>query len=288
MLDNRLVEDTTTPNAPNVATTDENLSVDQMFQQGSLPSLGRQIFSVVPMNGPTAALFNIAKHPTENKFQLLRNEVEVFPSESINTSLTKEVVQDIMSQYGREAKYIIGRLLNGLSNDQENARTFEFLNANSKVEADLQLSNSLVSETNLFEIGQRVNELILKANNKNLRTYESYCVLPYYAGGAISALGSYVGAVDDQERGLFITKIGQISYYLNPVADSSTAYVGLVDSANPSKSCAVFSPYRSNVVEATDPNTGESFYHIYNRFAITKSPLHVTGNEMMFKFEVLQ
>ena len=56
-----LVEDTSTPAAPGIETTDENLSVDQMFQQATLPSLAKQIFSVQPMHGPTAALFNILK-----------------------------------------------------------------------------------------------------------------------------------------------------------------------------------------------------------------------------------
>ena len=286
-LDNVIVEDTTTPNAPEIATTDENLSADAMFQQTDLPSLGKQIFSVVPIQGPTAALFNIKRKDSSNDFELLRNEVEVFPSSSISTGLTQEVFQDIVSQYGKKASSVIGPLLRGLANGQENDRTIEFLNTNSKSEAGLQLTDSLNAETNLFEITQRANELVLKANNVNMITYEAYCVLPYFAAGSISALGNYAGAEDDPERGLFIRQIGQIKYYLNPVASSITAYVGLKDSYNPSKSAAVFSPYASNIVESHNPNTGNLNYFIFNRFAITKSPLHVPNNEMMFKFDIL-
>ena len=285
--DQNIVEDTTTPNAPEIATTDENLSVQDMYQQAALPSLGKQIFSVVRMHGPTAALFNIRKKAGTNDFELLRNEVEVYPSESIKTGVSQEVVQDLLSQYGKEAYSVIGTLLRGLTNEQENNRTIEFLEANCKAEADLQLSDSLNTEVNLFEIGQRVNELVLKANTKNMRTYEAFCVLPYFAGAAISALSNYVGGEDKEERGLFLAEIGQIKYYMNPVPTSTTAYVGLKDSKNSSKSAAVFSPFESAIVEVQDPDTGNFIYHIFNRFAITASPLHETDNEMLFKFEVL-
>lgn len=297
-----LVEDTTGANAPEIATTDENLSVDGMFQQGALPSLGRQIFSVVPLHGPTAALFNIRKKNSTdagwvdeatsgNDFVLLRNDVEVYPSTSIKTSLTKEVIQDIRNQYGKESGAIIGKLLRGLANDQENTRTIAFLNAQCKDEGNLNLSDDTNSEVILFEVTKKVQELVLKANNKNLRTYEAFCVLPYFVGSAMSALSSYASpsTVEGQkdERGLFIAQNGQTKYYLNPDVTSTTCYVGLKDESNPSKSAAVFSPYISNVTEAVDPDSGEEVYHIFNRFAITQSPLHESGNEMMFKFEAV-
>lgn len=284
-----LVEDTTGANAPNIATTDENLSVDAMFQQSSLPSLGRQIFSVVPMHGPTAALFNIQKNGAD-KFVVLRNEVEVFPSKSINSGLTREVVQDLMSQYGKEGSRIVGNLLKSLTNDQENEKTIEFLEDNCLNVPDLQLTDSLSIETNMFEITQKINELVLKANTKNLRTYEGFCVLPYYAGASVAGLSTYVGGAEGEkdERGLFLAQIGQIKYYMNPEPTSTMAYVGLKDSKNSGKSSAIFSPYMSNVTETVDPDTGNETYFVFNRFAITESPLHQNGNEMLFKFNILQ
>lgn len=287
MASTKILEDTTGPNAQNIATTDEDLSVGAMFHQMQLPSLGRQIFNVVPMHGPTAALFNIKKKPGDNGFAVVRREVEVFPSESIPTGLTEEVVQDIKAQYGKDAKNVIGQLLRGLANDQENSRTMGFLDTKSLSISDLQLTDSLNAETNLFEISQRVNELVLKANTKNVRTYEAFCVLPYYIGASISALGSYVGGLEESERGLFIRQIGQVKYFMNPDPTSTLAYVGLKDEINHSRSSAVFSPFEETVSVAYDPDSGEHKYFIFNRFAITESPLHETDNEMLFKFNVL-
>ncbi|WXB47952.1 hypothetical protein WCWAEYFT_CDS0250 [Vibrio phage VB_VaC_TDDLMA] len=285
-----LNEDTTGPAAPEIATTDENLSLDKIFQQTDLPSLGRQIFSVLPMTGPTAAIFNIKTdktNPSDKKAVLLRNEVEVYPSESISTGITQEVVQDIRAQYGMFADQIIGKLLRGLANDQENTRTLEFLDAQSLAVQDLQLSDSLNAEVNLFEVTQKVHESVLKMNNKNFRTYEAFAVIPATALGGILGLTQYAGGEEDDRDNLLVTVIGKTKFYLNPDPTSTTAYVGLKDTRNPSRSSAVFSPYMSNIVEATDPDNGNINYHLYNRFAITASPLHETDNEMLYKFNIL-
>lgn len=278
---NKLHEEIT---AADIATTDENLSALQMFQQTALPSLGRQIFSVIPMSGPTAALFNIKKKDAEDSFELLRNEVEVYASTPISTGVTKEAIQDLRSQYGKEASMVVGTLLRGLANDDENTKTLAFLDAEAKAETGLTLSDSLNAETNLFEITQKVHELILAMNNKNMRTFEAFAVIPAAALGGIMGLK---GVMDTTEaRGLFVAQIGLTKFYLNPDATSTTAYVGLKDTMNPSKSSAVFSPYVTDIVEVADPDTGEMNYHIFNRYAITKSPLHVTDNEMLYKFTI--
>ena len=283
-----LVEDTTGPNAPEIATTDENIiSASGMFQQAALPSLGRQIFSVVPVNGPTGAIFNVRKKGGTNDLEVIRGEVEVYPSESINTGISQEAIEDIRTRFGSKARRIIGTLLRGLANEQENTRTLEFLEAEALSTPNLNLSDSLSAETNVFEITQRVHELVLKANSLNQRTYDSFCVLPYIPAAGLAALNQYVGGMDKDERGLFIAEIGNTKFFMNPDATSTTAYVGLLDPSNPSKSSAIFSPYIETVEEVLDPNTGELKLFIFNRFAITASPLHEVGNEMLFKFDVI-
>lgn len=285
---NPLVEDTTGAEAPNIASTDSNLSADQMFQQTSLPSLGRLIFSVIPTQGPTSGIFNIRKKAGTNNFELVRNNLDVYPSESIKTGLTMEVLQDIKAQYGSNANQVIGTLLRGLANDQENDKTLAFLTSNSKQEAELNLTSPQNAELNTFEIGQKVHQLILKANTQGIRTYDSFCVLPYKWASSFAALNTYVGGMDKDESGLFISEIGNTKFYMNPNPLDTNAYVGLKDVRNPSKSSAIFSPYVETVVEAQDPDSGEMSFFIFNRFGIAMSPLHVTGNEMLFKFNIVE
>jgi hypothetical protein len=281
-----IVEDTTVANAANIATTDENVSIESIFQQGAMPSLAKQIFSVAKISGPTAALFNIRKKSGSDEFTLLRAEVEVYPSKSINTGLSLETIEDLRSQYGKEADQIVGKLLRGLANDGENEKTIAFLESKCLSESALVLTDSSNAETNLFEITQRVQELVLKANSKNIRTYEAFCVLPYKLGASISTLSKYASDDNSTERGLFLAEIGQTKYYLNPNSDAEKIYVGLKESKNLSKSSAVFTPDQENIITAQDPDSGETVFFIINRFGITASPLHELGNEMLFKFEV--
>lgn len=285
---NPMVEDTTGPEAPEIASTDSNLSAEQMFQQTSLPSLGRLIFSVIPTSGPTSGVFNIKRKPGTNNFMLVRNNLDVYPSESIKTGLTLEVMQDIRAQYGSNANQVIGTLLRGLANEQENEKTLEFLAANSKAESELNLTSPQNAETCTFEIGQKVHQLILKANTQNIRTYDSFCVLPYRWASSFAALNVYVGGMDKDESGLFISEIGNTRFFMNPNPLDTNAYVGLKDAKNPSKSSAIFSPYVETVVEAQDPDSGEMSFFIFNRFGICMSPLHVTDNEMLFKFNIVE
>jgi len=285
-LQEKLVENTTGPASPDIATTDENLSIENMYYQAALPSLGRQIFSVIKMNGPTAGLFNTRQKVGTNDFELVRANVSVYPSVSQPTGITAEAIQDIKAQYGIEANDIIGKLLRGISNTGENSNTLTFLNANSPA---IQIADNITltsnAETNLFNISQRVQEKVLLINSKGLRSYEAFAVVPYKAAASIMALGKYV-ADTDNTRGLFIAQIGQTRYYVNPDPLSTTAYVGIKDLRNPTKSSAVFSPYRANIIEAVDSLTGNTMYHIFNRYAITLSPLSVLGDEMLHKFTI--
>lgn len=286
-LQGKLVEDTTGAAEPNIATTDENLSIDGIFQQFLLPSLGRQIFSVVPINGPSGAIFNLRKKSGSNDFELVRGNVSVYPSESIKTGITHEAIEDIYFQYGKDAgNQIIGELLRGLANEQENTKTMEFLEAQSKDAGIIQVSSYGNAEINFFEITQPMHQAILEMNNKNLRTYSGFVVLPATVLGGIMGLRSWVGADKEDHKELFITEIGDTRFYLNPDPTSNMAYVGLKSKTNSSKSSAIFSPYQSSIIEALDYDSGEPAFFIYNRFAITASPLHVLGDEMLYKFQV--
>ena len=280
-------EDLTTAAAPEIATTDENLSLDAIFHQSSLPSLGRQIFPTLKLHGPTGAIFNIRKKALSTDFELVRSEVIVNPSLAIHTGITQEAIQDIRSQYGEDSQLIIGKLLRGLANDAENTDTLAFLTAQSVASTNIVLTDAGNAETTLFEVSKKVQELVLEANSKTRRTYEAYAVVPYKVLAGIMSLKQYVGGDDVTERGLFIAQIGTTRYYANPDPLSVTAFVGLSDMVDVGKSGAVFSPYTSSVVESTNPLDGSVTYHLYNRYAITASPLHDAVNDpMMFKFNI--
>lgn len=283
---NLLLEDLTTNGDPNIAQNDQNLSVDAIFQQTNIQSLARQVCSTATLNGPGGALFNIVKK-NANDIKLVRKEVEVFPSEILKTNITREAIQDLRSQFSKEADVIISTLFRGLSNELENEELLQLLNTECKDYGDLQLTDSLNAELNLFETTQRVHEIVLKMNQKYQRTFDAFAIIPATALGGIMGLSQYAGAIKKEERGLFITQIGSTKFYLNPDVSDLNAYVGLKDDDNLSKSSLVFSPYQNQILDVTDPESGDTHYFLVNRFAITSSPLHELDNELLYKFKVL-
>ena len=285
-IDEELInENLSTAGDPNIAQTDQNLSVDNIFQQTNIGSLAKEICSIAQLNGPSGAIFNIVRKGTGD-IKLIRKEVEVFPSEILKTSVTREAIQDLKSQFGKDADLIIGTLFRGLSNDLENEKLLEVLSANAKDYGDLTLSDSLNASISAYELTQRIHEIVLKMNQTYQRSYESFCVLPAKSLSPFMGLSSYLGRTDKDSNGLFITQINKTKFYLNPDSADVYAYVGLKDE-NLSKSSLVLSPYQNQVFDAVSPDSGDVNYFLVNRFAITVSPLHELNNEILYKFKVI-
>lgn len=282
---NLLLEDLTEAGDINIAQTDQNLSIDGIFQQTYIQSLAKEICSTATLTGPTGAIFNIIKNG--DGFKLIRKEVECLPSEIKKTSITREAIQDLRNIFGKDADKIIGEMFRGISNEIENAALLDILSAVSKDDGDLQLSDSNNAETNVSEIFQRINKLILQMNQKYFRSYDAFVILPASSLGSIMGLSKYLRADNFNSNGLYIVTIGKVKFYLNPDQSDDFVYLGLKDSENLSKSSLVYSPYQNQILEAINPDDGEVCYFLVNRFAITPSPLHILGDEMLYKFKIL-
>lgn len=274
--------------APTISTTDENLSINGIYQQTKLPSLGRKIFAVTPIHGPTGAIFNVVTNNT-NGIKIVRNEVEVFdyPSKPLKSSITLETLEDIKSQYGQEGIELVCRYLRGLTNDDENAKTINFLSTNAIASSNISLTDPTVPDTTWQEISYKVQQLVLEMNSQHIRTYNAFVVIPYMLGASImSVFAGLDNAELADETSLFVGRSGLTEWYLNPISSDTNIYVGLMDKAGTGRECAVFSPFENEIRVAKDFETGEIRCFIWNRYAITVSPLHVPTEPMIMKFSV--
>lgn len=276
--------------AENIATTDENLNaLNKLFQQSKLPSIGKEIFTLNVMHGPTAAVFSVVTE--NNKVKIKRNEVEVINQFSdgapIKTSIKTEALYDIKAQYGEDGTELLANYLKGLANDYENEKTIDFLSDNAVQKDNLSLTD--VSPEYVWQaISNHVTQLILEMNSKNIRTYEAFVVLPYKLGASIMSL--YAGLdnaeLADRTR-LFVGRSGYTEWYINPDSnDETTIYVGLKDREGTGKNCAYFSMYTNDITTAVDSESGEPNYFIWDRFALTMNPSHTNDNPMLVKFSV--
>ena len=274
--------------APNVAVTDENLSINGIYQQTKLPSLGRKICTVTDIHGPTVALFNIAT-TNHDGITILRNEVEVFdyPDSVIKTKITAEALEDIKSQHGEDGLVRIANYLKGIANDDENAKTINFLKTNSVVTSNISLSEPTMPDIVWREISYKVQQCVLEMNSQHIRTYDAFVVLPYSLGASIMSVFADLHNSELADRtSLFIGKSGLTDWYINPDATDTEIYVGLKDTLGTGRESAVFSPYVNEIRMTKDYETGNIVCFIWNRYAITISPLHKTTEPMLMKFSV--
>lgn len=273
--------------APTIATTDENLSINGIYQQTKLPSLGRRIFTVTPISGPTGAIFNISSK--SDGIKLLRNEVEVYdyPINAPKSKITLEALQDIKSQYGEDGLKLVANFLKGIANDDENANTISFLDANAVASSNISLSEPTMPDLVWREISYKVQQCVLEMNSQHIRTYNAFVVLPYSLGASImSVFADLHNSELADATSLFIGKSGLTEWYVNPDSSDTNIYVGLMDKLGTGRGCAVFSPFVNEIKFDTDYETGMQVCHIWNRYAITVSPLHTNTEPMIMKFEV--
>jgi hypothetical protein len=272
--------------SPNVACTDENLSVNGIYQELKLPSLGRCIFTVTPIHGPTAAIFNVTSTDTGG-IKFVRSEVEVYDSKPKKTNITSEAVHDIDTQFGEDGLKNIAKLLKGLANEDENEKTVKFLKDKAVDFGSVEISEPMSPDFTWREISWKTQQCILEMNSKKIRTYNAFVVLPYkYASAIMSVFADLRNSDLADSTSLYVGTSGLTDWFINPDSTDENCYVGLRDIKGTGKGCAVFSPYTNEITSALDPETGSTTMFIWNRFAITISPIHTTDNPMLVKFSV--
>ena len=218
------------------------------FQEGSTNSLIREVAATVPMKYSTGSIVNIRKQSANNSFETVQANLTVNTATSnpIQSGLSIEAITDLQNQYGMDGYENAGNLLKTITDAS-------FLDTNSLSTAALTLSNAGSAEPSLFEITQRVQELIIKMNTPNFRTFEAWVILPYKNAASISALSHYARGIEETDKKLVLNKMGQTRYYVNPDTSASTAFVGLKSSDKNSigASSVIMGTFAQELVRAT-------------------------------------
>ena len=274
--------------APNIETTDENLSLPEIYMKMRFPSVGKEIFTNAPVHGPTGAIFAIRGKASKDGYELLRSDVEVFPDMlEKKVEISKEVVEDLQSMFGLDGLKLLAAYLAGFAKEEENDKTLTFLETNCESRPNLTLSEPQNPETTWKEISYKAHQLVLEANMTGKMTYNAFVLLPYkYAASIMSDFADLHNSREANIDEAFVGNSGNLKFFINPNPEADTVYVGLTHPFDTGKSCAVFSEYFNEIREALDPKSGRIKYFIYSKFALTKNPLHTANTPLMFKFKI--
>ncbi len=282
--------DTHNPNYPgdvNIAGNDQNLSVQDIFQQTQFPSLAKQVCSIVHIRGTTGGIFNVREKEGTNDIELVRRNFAIEKLVPIKTRITQEAVEDIKNNFGYDARMYIGTMLRSMANNQENQRLIKFCKEFGVDRGTLTVQDPQNAETNFFNLTLKIHQCILEANAKNIRTFESWAIVPYKYLAAVVGIGRYAGGnLEGDNRNTRLIKIGLTNFYINPDVSDQYVYVGLKDKEFPSRSSIFFGEMASDITSVVEQYTGQSQYFIWNRFGLGLNPLHTESNPMLFKFKV--
>jgi hypothetical protein len=263
------------------------------FQELPTLSLMREIATIVPMKLPSGKIINIKKQTGSNAYEAVESvlQVNTDTSNPLQTGLSTEAIKDISIQYGDTGQNYASKLLKSIVESNEDYTLLNYLDNNSLSTPVLTLSDKGSSETSLFEITQRVQELVMKMNTPNFRTYDAFVILPYKAAASISALNAYIGGseyVTSRSKRLIVGRVGKTLYYVNPDISATKAFIGLKEENDEfgASSSLIMGTYQQEIVTSTFSKSMQDNIGIINRYALAMNPLSSVGSEMLMKFDI--
>jgi len=289
-----------------VATTQDFLSalIDEKYND----SLAYNIAEVQPLESSFGSVYASMRNYQTNNFEVVRKDINT-KLYTIKTGYTIEVWQDMMKLFKSRAIKNAGKILSGLSAQDENFEIMDLLAAESLTKDPLEI-NINNSAWITSQISMKVAESVIEMNRYGFKTLNSFCILSPRWAAAFLGTASYVKSDEDsnnKDMSLFIGRYGRTDFYVNPFRNDRNsffrdfdndfgndtnpdngpdyAYVGL-KSDTPGESSLTFAPYQYELNSVADPDTYEQLLFLYNRYGLVTNPLHepIEGKSMLHKF----
>jgi hypothetical protein len=211
--------------------------------------------------------------------------------------------------FGLQAKTAVGSMLRGVSDYDENMHLMNFIEANATEKPELILTAD--PRDDVLLITQKIGKFVMEMNQYTYKTKEAWAILPRKYIGVFTGYWAGFRMDDtDDEKYLYIGKFGRIHLYIDPrdqnelmgeftddydesydidtINDLDHIYVGLRNEKTPGEGSLLFSPFQYHIEYATDPDTGETQMHLFNRYGLNTGPLHKTleRNSLLYKFKI--
>lgn len=276
-----------------ISPTETKLDVETVFQQLRLPSLPRLVFKDYEVKSLHTKVFGITDRDDSSDqysdiaLKSVSNDLIIpYDSQQLRTRITLEAMEDFETMYGDPASHI-AKMLKGVCNQRENNDFIKFLKEKAYDDEDLKLSDPLNSETQMFEITNRVQRCVLRMNSKTMRTFYSYAIVPYKFVGSIMTTFAYTTGLNTTKSSeLLVADLGIAKYYVNPDPNDEYCYVGLKHPSIDNLSSGFFGSLKPFIQKVDETESGNKVYFIFNRYAMCTSPLHEEENPMILKFKI--
>lgn len=273
-----------------IATSEFWANVADRYQQTQIPSLARVLLAPYQMETPVAKVFNLTDDDADKDrdviLKLNASTIEAKPIDPFRIIISQEALDNYSAMY-RDPAQAIANSLRGFTNRKESEDTIALFKKHASDEGSLTISDKLNSETQMFEIIGKVQQCVMKMNVNRLRTYHCFAVVPWKYIGSIMTTYAYVtGNTTAEASDLQAAKFGMLTYYVNPIKDDDTVYVGLRHPTNRALCAGIYGEYQNTITTAVNPVNGELAVHIHRRYGMAMSPLHTDTDPMLCKFKI--
>jgi len=289
-----------------IATTQDFISalIDEKYND----SLAYNIAEVQVLGSSWGSVYANTR-TTDNDFNVVRTDIytKLF---KIKTGFTAEVWQDMINMFKSKAINQAGKILSGLSSQDENLQLIQKLDQDSTIGSSINISTTNSTENITGLISAHVAESVLLMNRNTFKTLEAFCVVPLEWAAKFLGVANFVTSNEESKNkrnSLFVGRIGKTDFYVNPFSNAANeysddynqdytidkgsknyCYVGL-KSKVPGESSLIFAPYQYELQTVTDPDTLDRSLFLYNRYGLIVNPQHDRVNEksMLYKFEII-
>jgi hypothetical protein len=252
--------------------------VGKLIKEVLSRSMVADICNFRPLTQPTGYVFGV-KPNSSDKIEIVKNFVEAKDHIKL-TTITKEVVDDIFSQYGESGTELLTSLLKrDVALDQDKDVVNFMRTISTKVD------DVTVTADNI-EAGQRyvetlVDTFIIKMAT-NLKTNMSGFIVasPKVAALLLRAFSANFAEQRNKMIG-YVGSLGERDLYVDYWTEDDYILIGL--NSKEELKGVFFSPYDMSVTYSTEAQSGANIVRVNNRYAITRNPLDNDGvNDSIF------
>ena len=232
------------------------------------------------------------------KFKILSQNVKM-NTQKIKSAWSLEALQDYKNLFTEKSIDEISRTLAGeLTNEAIFQLDYEFVDLARK-EAKVYFENftkyANVSKLDLaFNLVERINEL---AADMIAKLHNKFCISVLLSTDLCSILMAHphfkcrerLDGSFDEENFYYIGKINDIKIFndfhdflgKNKPETSASMLIGVKDLNNDVNCSIIYSPYQSNIVAESDPNSADYGVFVFHSYGLTMCPQHSVESPML-------
>ena len=269
-----ILKDNSLNEATNITVDYVDEFIGKLVEEGYIRSAANEICYNVPLTRPTGYAFGAIKDKLSNKIKINRKAVQVKDHFTI-TEITKEVLEDIMNQYGRDGISLLVDLIKRDLFIEQDDELFAYINSIAKKDPTTIRLNELDYESGMMKLKTYVDEQSMKIAG-DIKAPNSPFVI-----GSPKAIGLLMLDDNEPEKRTkadiysYVGSLGQRDLFVDYNATSDYILIGL--NGEETLRGITFCPFSLSTTFHTHYQDGATSLRVNNRYDFIRNPLDNEG-----------